>query len=53
MALEADVLAKLACCQSESFISYVMPPFVVMEALSFYSNSVPCNRFIRAPIAYD
>lgn len=53
MALEADLLAKLARCQSESFISYVMPPFVVMEALSFDSNSVPCNRFIRATIAYD
>ena len=49
----ADLLAKLARCQSESFISYLMPPFVIMETLLFYSNAVSCTRLIRALIAYD
>lgn len=49
----ADLLANFGRCQSESFMSYVTPPFVVMEALVFYSNVVPCTRLIRATIAYD
>ena len=49
----ADLLAKLGCGQSESFISYVTPPFVVMEALSFDCISAPCTRLIQAPIAFD
>ena len=39
----ADLLAKLGCGQSEPSISYVTPPFVVMEVLSFDCNAVPCT----------
>ena len=49
----ADLLAKLGRSQSESFISYVTPPFVVMEAFSFDCISAPCTRLFRAPIAFD
>ena len=49
----ADLLAKLGRGQSESFISYVMPLFVVMEVLSFDCISAPCTRLIRAPTAFD
>ena len=49
----ADLLAKLGCGQSEPSISYVTPPFVVMEVLSFDCNAVPCTRLIRAPTAFD
>ena len=49
----ADLLAKLGRGQSEPFISYVTPPFVVMEALSFDCNAVPCTCLIRAPTAFD
>ena len=49
----ADLLAKLGRGQSESFISCVTLPFVVMEALSFDCISAPCTRLIRAPIAFD
>ena len=34
-------------CQSESFISYVTPPFVVMEALAFDCDAVPYTHIIR------
>ena len=49
----ADLLAKLGHGQSKPFISYVTPPFVVMEALSFDCNAVPCTHLIRAPTAFD
>ena len=48
-----DLLAKLGRGQSESFISYVTPLFVVMEALSFDCISAPCTRLIRASTAFD
>ncbi|KAM3709127.1 hypothetical protein ACJW31_02G149400 [Castanea mollissima] len=46
-------LAKLGLGQSKPFISYVTPPFVNLEALSFDCNVVACTRLIQAPIAYD
>ena len=49
----ADLLAKLGRGQSEPFISYVTSPFVVIEALSFDCNAVPCTRLIRAPTIFD
>ena len=49
----ADLLAKLGRGQFESFISYVMPLFVVMEALSCDCNAVPYTHLIRASTAYD
>ena len=35
-----DLLAKLGYCQIESFVSYVTPPLVVLEALAYDSNAV-------------
>ena len=49
----ADLLAKLGRGQSEPFISYVTPPFVVMKALSIDCNAIPCTRLIRASTAFD
>ena len=39
----ANLIAKLGRGQIEHFISYVTSPFVVMEALSFDCNVVPCT----------
>nr|POE75964.1 hypothetical protein CFP56_23427 [Quercus suber] len=47
----ADLLANLGRCQDESFVSYVNPPFVVMEALDYDTNVV--IRSIRASVAFD
>nr|POF08271.1 putative ribonuclease h protein [Quercus suber] len=44
----ADMLANIGRCQEDSFVSYVNPPFVVMEALNYDSNAV--TRTIRTPI---
>ena len=46
-----NLLAKLGCYQTESFVSYVTPPLVVMEALTYDSNVV--TYLIQAPTAYD
>ena len=47
----ADLLAKLGYCQIESFVSYVTPPLVVLEALAYDSNAV--TRLIQSQIACD
>ncbi|KAK7852979.1 hypothetical protein CFP56_037460 [Quercus suber] len=47
----ADLLANIGRCQEDSFVSYVNPPFVVMEALNYDSNAV--THTIRTPIIFD
>ncbi|KAK7839899.1 putative ribonuclease h protein [Quercus suber] len=47
----ADLLANIGRCQEDSLVSYVNPPFVVMEALNYDSNAV--TRTIRTPIIFD
>nr|POE89572.1 putative ribonuclease h protein [Quercus suber] len=46
-----DLLANLGRCQDESFVSYVNPPFVVMEALDYDINVL--THSIRASVAFD
>ena len=48
-----DLLAKLGRGQFEPFISYITLPFVVMEALSFDCNAVPCTRLIWDSTTYN
>ena len=47
----AYLLANLGRCQTKPFVSYVIPPFVVMEAPDYDSNAVIC--LIRASTAFD
>lgn len=47
----AYLLANLGRCQTKPFVSYVIPPFVVMEAPDYDSNVV--IRLIRASTAFD
>ena len=44
----ADLLANIGHCQDKPFISFVNPPFVVLEALEYDSNDVtgPSRTFV-------
>ena len=46
----ADLLANMGRCQDVQFISFVNPPFAVLEALEYDSNDV--NRPSRTSLAF-
>ena len=46
-----DLLANIGRYQDEPFISFVNPPFVVLEALEYDSNDV--TRPSRTSVAFD